>query len=209
MVYYSRIIRLFHQLLLGIFLLPESCGDWRHKEGIVPTLKDSKDLHITINSLLSSMGFTTCCRVIRDMIIWYLQWCLLTSIYYLPGQLWSCWLSVWSAPFSALQLGSCRLQLCSASGLCASFCHHSCEAERGRASLCLVCLLVLGVSPQPRFFTPEVTVPSQSNNWIQFAVFPTLRIRFVEWAARTRAGSRLRRVWVPQSWELRDTSTSK
>ena len=50
MVYYSRIIRLFHQLLLGIFLLPESCGDWRHKEGIVPTLKDSKDLHITINS---------------------------------------------------------------------------------------------------------------------------------------------------------------
>ena len=73
MVYYSRIIRLFHQLLLGIFLLPESCGDWRHKEGIVPTLKDSKDLHITINSLLSSMGFTTCCRVIRDMIIWYLQ----------------------------------------------------------------------------------------------------------------------------------------
>ena len=50
MVYYSRIICLFHQLLLGIFLLQESCGDWRHKEGIVPTLKDSKDLHITINS---------------------------------------------------------------------------------------------------------------------------------------------------------------
>ena len=51
-----------------------------------------------MHSLLSSIGFTTCNRVIRDMITWYLEWCLLTSIYYLQGQLWSGWLSVWSPP---------------------------------------------------------------------------------------------------------------
>lgn len=156
-----------------------------------------------------------CNTVIRDMVISYLEWCLLISISYLLGQLLSNCLSVWSPPFSSLQLGSCRLQLCSDSGPQASLCQRSCkaeggcEAERGRDLLLPLCLLVVGLSSQQRFFIPAVTVASQSSSWIQFAVFRTFRTCFVGSASKTSAGTGLLRVWVPHSSELRDANTSK
>lgn len=40
MTYSNRIIFLFNQPLLGIFLLPERCPGWRCEEDIVPAPKD-------------------------------------------------------------------------------------------------------------------------------------------------------------------------